>query len=360
MGGTYRVQKEIVILVSSIGCGGAHRMLSLLANEWLRQGHKVTFIQTDNKNGGCYMLEDGIEVIDLHSKYKNKLFRLFSNAFKTVSIMKKRPGATLLTFLVPMYCISLVASFFMNNRIVVSERNNPYAAPKRKILVLARRWAFARADACVFQTEQARQYFPSKIQKKGLIIPNPINGDLPAPFEGKRNKTIVMACRLSSQKNIGMAIRAFERIHREYQDYSLVIYGEGELQGELEKLVLDLNLDEAVKMPGYKKDIHDRMREAAMFVSSSDYEGISNSMLEALGSGVPTIVTDCPIGGAKMMINDGENGLLVPVGDVDALYEAIKRVIEEPGLAEKISKNALKVRDDYPIEKIAREWLEVM
>ena len=100
------------------------------------------------------------------------------------------------------------------------------------------------------------------------------------------------------------------------------------------------------------------MNSSAIFVSSSDYEGISNSMLEALGMGVPTICTDCPIGGAREMISDGENGILVPVGDDNTLYLAMKKIIENPDFANKISNNAVRIRDQYPVRKIAEEWLK--
>ena len=100
--------------------------------------------------------------------------------------------------------------------------------------------------------------------------------------------------------------------------------------------------------------------KSAMFVSSSDYEGISNSMIEAMAIGLPCVCTDCGGGGAKEMITDGENGLLVPVGDANALKNAMARMITEDGLAEKCSKNAAKIRETNSVEKIYEQWLEVI
>ena len=113
-------------------------------------------------------------------------------------------------------------------------------------------------------------------------------------------------------------------------------------------------------MPGFADDIHEIMRNSAMYVSSSDYEGISNSMLEALGMGVPTVVTDCPVGGARMMIKNGINGILVPVGDAKALYEGMKKIIEDEEFSKKISAEAAKVCDEYPLRKISQKWIDVM
>ena len=80
-------------------------------------------------------------------------------------------------------------------------------------------------------------------------------------------------------------------------------------------------------------NILEKVAPCYMYVSSSDFEGISNSMLEALGMGLPTVVTDCPVGGARMVINSGENGILVPVGDTKAMYEAMRSILKDPALA---------------------------
>ena len=83
-------------------------------------------------------------------------------------------------------------------------------------------------------------------------------------------------------------------------------------------------------------------------------------MLEALAMGIPSIVTDCPIGGARMVIRDGINGLLVPVGDENAMAEAIKQVLSDNAFAESIGKEAYKLKSELPVERIADKWLEII
>ena len=97
-----------------------------------------------------------------------------------------------------------------------------------------------------------------------------------------------------------------------------------------------------------------------MFVSSSDYEGMSNSMLEAMAMGLPCVCTDCPAGGARAVIKDGENGLLTPVGDSHALYLAMKKIAENPGLANKLSQNSVKIRNKQSVDKIIKKWMELI
>ena len=93
----------------------------------------------------------------------------------------------------------------------------------------------------------------------------------------------------------------------------------------MEKKIEKLNLQKKVFLPGYTTDIYEKVKKSKIFVSSSDYEGMSNSMLEALSLGLPTICTDCPIGGAGEIIQNGINGILVPVNDLKEMVAAMKR-----------------------------------
>lgn len=353
--------KEIIILTISMGNDGAERILSELSREWIKQGHKVTIIQTGANNYGVsYTLSKNIEILNIHTTTTIKLIRYFQEIKKTIDILKERPNAAVVSFIVSSIFICGVASFFVKNKIIVSERNNPKECPAGKLQQKLRDWAFCHADVCVFQTEEAMKMFPRRVQNKGIIIPNPVNGNLPQPYTGERRKVIVVACRLHPQKNLLMLINAFSMLHKKYPDYKLEIYGQGEEKKKLENQIAKLGLEDSVNLLGFVEDIHQKMLDATMYVSSSNYEGISNSMLEALGMGVPTVVTDCPVGGARMVIKNEINGLLVPVGDTNAFYEAMKKIIEDKNFMEKISKEALKILNEYPLEKISRKWIELM
>ena len=183
---------------------------------------------------------------------------------------------------------------------------------------------------------------------------------MPPPIEGEREKTIVTACRLHPQKNLPMMINAFSMLADEFPEYKLVIYGQGVLEDELRGQIKSLNLEDRILLPGFASNILEKVAPCSMYVSSSDFEGISNSMLEALGMGLPAVVTDCPVGGARMVINSGENGILVPVGDTKAMYEAMRSILKDPALAAKLSQEAIKVRDKFPLCKIAKRWLDVL
>ena len=106
-----------------------------------------------------------------------------------------------------------------------------------------------------------------------------------------------------------------------------------------------------------KSDVHDYIKDYAMFVSSSDYEGMSNALIEAMAMGVPVISTDHPIGGARMLIQNNVNGVLVPVNDTEEMISKIEMLISNEDYLEKISNEALKIKEELEIGKITNDWL---
>jgi len=145
-----------------------------------------------------------------------------------------------------------------------------------------------------------------------------------------------------------------------HKDYKLIIYGRGHMLRELKLPRKKLNLEEKVKFPGYVDNLMERIKNASIYVSSSDFEGISNSMLEALAMGIPSICTDCPVGGAAMVIENNKNGILIPVGDVKALSGAMLKIIEDKEFANLLSTEAVKVRKKYDVSKICKKWIDII
>ena len=351
--------KEIVLVTFYIGNGGAERVFSGLANYWVNKGIKVTIVQTRTFLGDIeYRINEKIYIENIVFSKGN--FRRIKQIKDFVRLMRDKPNAVIIGFLPQTVLLTGLASIFLKNKLILSERNDPERSPGNKLLRIGRDLMFEFGDKFVFQTEQAKEHFSKRIQKNGFVIPNPINPNLPEPFIGVRKKTIIAAARLEKQKNLPMLIQAFALFHEQFPDYSLEIYGRGPLENEFNNLIQEKGIQDSARLMGFSDDIYSKMRDCAMYVSSSDYEGISNSMIEALGLGLPTICTDCPCGGARETITDGVNGLLVPVGDIQALYEAMCLIAENPEFAETLSRNAVRIREDLSVDKIADQWLKVM
>ena len=213
------------------------------------------------------------------------------------------------------------------------------------------------ADGCVFQTKDAKEWFPKKLQKKSTIIYNAVKADF---FEIQRKPIdgLVVTCgRLEEQKNHKMLIRAFKNVVEKYPNTKLHIYGEGSLQEQLQKLIDDLGLKNSIILKGITSDVSSILKEADIFVLPSLYEGMPNALMEAMAVGVPSIATDCPCGGSKMLLED-ENGVLVKNDDEYELSKAIELLLIDKSKKIQLSKNAKKEANNFKADDIYIKWNE--
>lgn len=144
--------------------------------------------------------------------------------------------------------------------------------------------------------------------------------------------------RLTRAKNYPLLIRAFARV-RQTHGARLLILGEGEERERLERLLRDLDLEDAVSMPGFRANPFKYIRAATAFVMSSDWEGLPMVLIEAMACGAPIISTRYETG-AEELVEQGENGLLVPRGDTEALAGAMERVVDDPNLRARLARGA--------------------
>lgn len=145
----------------------------------------------------------------------------------------------------------------------------------------------------------------------------------------KQGPVVLAVGRLYGQKDFETLVTAFARVRSRRPEARLVILGEGELRSELEALVETLDLGNAVAMPGFAPNPYASMVRADLFVLSSKAEGLPGVLIQAMACGLPVVSTDCPTG-PREILEDGKWGELVPVGDVEALANAIDRAVANP------------------------------
>ncbi len=270
------------------------------------------------------------------------------------------PDWTVISFMSYCNVATMMALEHLPNRAAFSECTSPEIEfPSGHPMNTLKKRYYPRARGAFFQTDDERDFY-TYLDCRKWVIPNPLQGSFPERFEGARRKEIVAFARIEKDKNFPMLINAFEMLVKEHPDYMLNFYGEGGDKGRLVKMVQSKGLEDKVVFHGFDTNLHDKIKDCAMFVSTSNREGMSNSMLEALAIGLPSICTDCPAGGARMMIRPYENGLLVPMRDSRKLYLAMKELVEHPELAEKFSVNSVKVKDELEIGSIAEKWLKAI
>ncbi len=392
------MKKEIVFIIKVMLGGGAERVISLLSRAAADSGNSVTVILThqSKKDAVLHNGMEGIGIVSLPDEIENtnalviipKLIMLWARLLGKLGLKEKsavlkyksrnyplfkalrqyfnaHPNCSAVAFLYDSIFLSLLAKR-KTNRLIISERGDPAQSLGSMTTMAFIKNEFLKADGFVFQSPDVQKWYEEHTPVTGKVIFNPIKPDLPEPFEGERKKRIVNFCRISSQKNLIVLVDAFAEFHKEFPDYKLDIIGDpvgNDAEGYIEKVNAHINasgLDEFIHVLPSRKDIHEAIRDYAMFVSSSDFEGMSNSMLEAMAIGLPCVCTDCPAGGARAVIKNGENGLLTPVGDAHALYLAMKKVAENPELAKKLSANSVKIKENQSVKKITEEWMKLI
>ena len=303
--------------------------------------------------------------------YKNKssILKYYSRNFDSIAWLKKHfkkhKNSSAVAFLYDSIFFTLLSKN-KSTKVIISERGDPAQSSDSKTTAAFMKTEFPKAEDIVFQSPDAQKWYLENTPAKGTVIFNPIKPDLPEPYNGEIKKRIVNFCRISAQKNLIMLVDAFAEFHEEFPEYKLDIIGDpvgNDADGYIDSVkehIKKLNCEDCIHIIPARKDIHDYIKDYSMFVSSSDYEGMSNSMLEAMAMGLPCVCTDCPAGGARAVIKDGENGLLTPVGDSHALYLAMKKIAENPELANKLSQNSVKIREEQSVDKIIKKWMELI
>ena len=347
--------QDIIFVSNALANGGAARVICVLAAEFTRCGKRVG-IAVYNNYEGEYPVVEGVQ------KEYGPQGSVGHSKVNRVSwlrgIAKHNPYACFVAFEYFVNMQTIIALAGLPNRLVISERNDPARVGSGKKTNWLRERLYRHADMLVCQTDDAAAYFSDKVAK--TVILNPVKDNLPEPFCGERRHSVACFCRLEKQKNLGMLLRAFAEFLGSHRDWTLEVYGDGSEHDALVALAGELGIANAVSINPGRQDVHDVVRDAGMFVLPSDYEGLSNSMLEAMAIGLPCICTDCPCGGARMVIRDGENGILVPVGGEVELSVAMARVADGDGLAQRLGSNAAGIREMLSAGVIADRWSEVI
>lgn len=355
--------KKIVFHIQCLEKGGAERVVSNLAGQFVNHGYEV-YIATENTGEDEYLIDEKIKRVHVGLTQKQeKLGRTGKFVARILDLrhfIKEVDPDVVIAFARKANYRALTATIGTKYPVVISIRIAPvgcydFMSDKIQIPLL-----FPRAAGCVFQTQEQKEFFPEYLQKKSRIILNAIHPKyIGNPIPEKRDKVVVHSGRIVDFKNQMMLIRAFAKVHEKHPDYVLKIFGQDTHDGtwqKLEALIEEKQAKDFVFLMGGSDSLEKDMIQAALAAYSSDVEGMPNAMLEAMALGLPVVATDCPPGGPRMVITPEESGLLVPVGDEDALVQAINRLIENPEFAEKLGKNAAKIGEKAGAETIYKEW----
>lgn len=343
---------KISFFIGGMRRGGAERVISILANDYCARGWDVDIVLL-LQNAVEYDLDSRIRIVDITQKAGGYVQNAPRWLLGIRRYLKETKPHRVVSFVGRINALVLTAALGLKLPIVVSERNDPKHDGRGAMMQKYCNWIYRKAKAIVYQNEHEKSCFDKALESKGCIIPNPVSvsatrgHDLPP--------VVATAGRLTEQKNQKMLIDAMARVHKTHPQVKCRIYGEGTLREMLRAQIDSLGLTDTVTLEGNVADIHDRLAECGVFALTSDYEGLSNALIEAMMVGLPCITTDYP--GASELITDGENGLVVPMHDGSALAAAIIKLIEnKDDCADTLAKQGKLSAARFRAETVLNQW----
>ncbi|MES9607307.1 glycosyltransferase [Actinomadura sp. NPDC000929] len=217
--------------------------------------------------------------------------------------------------------------------------------------------AYRRLDVVTTLTEADRAEYEAALAGspvRVVRIPNAAPA-LPERPSQRVHKVVVAAGRLVHAKGFDVLLRAFVPIAAEHPDWTLRVFGGGPRRDRLRALIDDLGLGGRAELCPRTRDLHGEMGRAAVYALSSRREGMPMVVIEAMGMGLAVVAFDCPTGPAEMIVH-GRDGLLVPAGDVDALTAALRAVITDSGLRDRLGEAALRSARAHHLDRIGPRW----
>ena len=343
---------RLIFVTDTLSSGGAERVISILANYF--SSKITTEIICLRKMEAFYKIVPEVRVLyaDDYAKLWLKKMLWLRNYVLQEDIV--------IPFMVKVYCVTLFSLIGKKIKVIATERNDPKTTGiPWKFLRL---FLLPKVNALVVQTQQIKDYFSETIQKKIKIILNPL--DLNNCYQGEwdmDSKLVLAVGRTDRQKNYPMMIHAFKRVHDIHPEYKLEIWGNRNISEDGEKiieLINSLGVSDYITIRGRTDDMAGLYGKAYMFVMTSNYEGLSNALIEAICSGLPVISTK--VSGATEVINNGENGILVDVGNEKDFCQAMMYYIDKPREAKRMAKNARRGRAFFSKETICYQWEELI
>ena len=355
--------QKIAFHLNSLQQGGAERVVSNLANRFAKEGYEVV-IATEWYGTDEFALDQKVRRVHVglteEDESRSRISKMLRRIWYLRRFMKKEKPDVVVAFTRGVLYRALAAGIGTGIPVVISVRTDPVGHYDKKADKLRIPLLFPHAAGCVFQTEGAKAFFAPYLQENSRIILNPLNPKyVGVPEPAVRTKNVVQSGRLVDFKNQPMLIRAFLKVHEKHPDYTLKIYGPDSKDGTkeiLESIIHENHAEDFVKLMGGSNTLEKDLADAALYAFSSDWEGLPNALMEAMALGLPVVSTDCPCGGPKALIEDGVNGLLVPIMDEKAMTDGILRLIEDRELAERLGREARKISERANEDAVFEQW----
>lgn len=348
--------KTLFLVCGTLSAGGAERIISVISTHLANYFFKVEVMMW-REAPVFYHLDSRIKQTIIPKEANTKV--IVKQMFWFRNYVKNSAPCCVISFLAPFNMLTIASLWKSQIPLLIADRNDPRYDCPNMVWRFIRNYLYGLATRLCVQTQHNKNYFSPSIRQKTDIIYNPVflaPNMIGAALNSHKTKTIVSIGRLNQQKKFELLLKAFAKVVKTFPDHRLIIYGEGELRAKLEQKIEILGLKGLVKLPGTKKNIHQLLLNAELFVMSSDYEGMSNALIEAMCLGLSCISTK--VSGATDFIQNGINGGLIEVGDEKALTDQMIYFLSNQEKSRKMAKEAIKIRQDLEMNCIINQWLQ--
>ena len=348
--------KKIVIFLSMLGTGGAERVCITLANWIASNTESEVYLITFDKNKNIYEIDEKVHFNSLEVRYSNKIDKVFKRFKLLKKALNKIAPDVVFTVMFSSIAYSLLCSP-KRTRIITSERCNNKA--RNKVIAFLYQVMLSKCDGIIFQTKRAGLDYSKKIRNKSIVIPNAVSKTYKRTASDKKKNIIISVGRLAYQKGFDTLIKAFMIFREKHNEYQLHIYGDGPDKSSLLNLCNELMATNYVFLKGISNEAIKYVSEAKIFVLSSRFEGMPNALLEAMSTGTACISTNCDYGPDEI-INDGRNGFLVPVDNINELANKMTYLADNSDTRIKFEDNAIKINETNNPDVIYKKYYDYL
>lgn len=354
---------KILLYISHFSdAGGAEKVVSLMANHWIKE-HEVVILSESNPENDFFLVDERVhrEVTGLEIQSNSPIRQLkeYTKGLSSVrKVVKKIQPDIIISHIDRANITMLLASFGLGIPVIVEDHNNPelkkLAQPWRSLRTLL----YRRSAKVILLTQELLKYYPLSLHEKVSFIANPLN--LPTEISDSNEVTLVGSTfialgSLSNQKGLDYLLEACAIVFKEKPEWSLTILGEGKLRDNLRKHSEKLGIAKKVHMPGRVNNPYSILKKADIYIMSSRFEGYPVALCEAMAVGLPCISFDCPTGPSDI-IDHNINGLLVDYLNVEELAEQMIMLSNNQLLREKFSKESIKINKLLHLDTIMSKW----
>jgi glycosyltransferase involved in cell wall biosynthesis len=361
---------RVLLFIHSLHGGGAERVAADLSAHWADMGREVMVVTQAGAEGDVYTLHPKVRREILHTAGEGGGLRgIWSNVQRVRALRRVikafRPDIVL-GMMTTASVLSVLACAGLRCRVIATEHTHPPSQTLSGFWQRLRRLTYPRAARVVALTRGTADWLDRHVPGSRLaVIPNPVHFPLPraepilTPVTDDGRKRLLAVGRLHADKGFDLLIQAYAQLVPSHPDWDLVILGEGDERPALEAQVREAGLESRIAMPGRAGNVGDWYDSAHLYVLTSRFEGLSNTLLESMASGLAAVSFDCDTG-PREIVREGIDGVLVrPNGDVPALCKALDAVMSDDEGRLRMAQAATDVRDRFSAARVLQKWQEI-